>query len=146
MLGVAIQSIIDDIPLLTAQSAERLGYSTQKPLALLERIIQASSNPGDLIMDPFSGCGTTIATAQKLDRRWIDIDITYLAIAMHKSRLNDHFKLEPGKDYDIIGEPKDLLSARQLARDNRYQFQWWAISLINARPPEQDRRQKGQEG
>jgi site-specific DNA-methyltransferase (adenine-specific) len=103
-------------------------------LELLERIINSSSNPGDIVLDPFSGCGTCIAAAQKLGRQWIGIDITHLAIAMHKSRLKDMYGLEPKRDYAVIGEPEDLAGARQLARDDRYQFQWWALSLIEARP------------
>ena len=123
-----------DIQFINWEEAQRLGYPTQKPLALLERIILASSNPGDIILDPFSGCGTAISAAQKLNRRWIGIDITHLAITMHKARLKDMFNLEPGKDYDVIGEPLDLTSARQLAQDDRYQFQWWALSLVKAKP------------
>ncbi len=134
MPGVPLQDVWDDIQPIGAQAAERLGFPTQKPLALLERIIQASSNPGDVVLDPFSGCGTAIAAAQKLGRQWIGIDITHLAIAMHKSRLKDMFRLEAGKDYEVIGEPQDLAAARQLARENRYQFQWWALSLVQARP------------
>jgi site-specific DNA-methyltransferase (adenine-specific) len=132
MPGVPLQDIWSDIK--PAIGNEDLGYPTQKPLALLERIIQASSNPGDVVLDPFSGCGTAIAAAQKLGRRWIGIDITHLAIAMHKARLKDMFNLEPGRDYQIIGEPEDLPAARQLAQDDRYQFQWWALSLVKARP------------
>lgn len=132
--GTPIQDVVMDIDPISAQAAERLGYPTQKPLALLERIIQASSNSGDIVLDPFSGCGTAISAAQKLGRHWIGIDITHLAIAMHKSRLKDMFNLEPGKDYKVIGEPADLESARQLAQDDRYQFQWWALSLVEARP------------
>lgn len=131
--GQPLQDIWTDISF-PPTTAERLGYPTQKPLALLERIIESSSNPGDVVLDPFSGCGTAIAAAQKLGRAWVGIDVTYLAIAMHKSRLKDMFNLEPGKDYKIIGEPEDLYSARQLAEDDRYQFQWWALSLIQARP------------
>ncbi len=134
MKGSPTQDNWIDIPPLMGSSAERLGYPTQKPLPLLERIIQASSNPGDIVLDPFSGCGTAISAAQKLGRQWIGIDITHLAIAMHKSRLKDMFNLEPGKDYRVIGEPEDLESARQLAHDDRYQFQWWALSLAEARP------------
>lgn len=134
MKGSPTQDNWIDIPPLMGSSAERLGYPTQKPLELLERIIQASSNPGDIVLDPFSGCGTAISAAQKLGRQWIGIDITHLAIAMHKSRLKDMFNLEPGKDYRVIGEPEDLESARQLAHDDRYQFQWWALSLAEARP------------
>lgn len=134
MEGVALQDIWIDIPPISSQAAERLGYPTQKPLALLERIIQASSKEGDVVLDPFSGCGTAIAAAQKLGRRWVGIDITHLAIAMHKSRLRDMYDLKAGKDYEVIGEPTDLESAHALAHDDRYQFQWWALSLINARP------------
>jgi len=132
--GLVIGNIWDDIPPVNSQAKDALGYPTQKPLALLERIIQASSNPGDVVLDPFSGCGTAISAAQKLGRQWIGIDITHLAIAMHKSRLKDMFNLEPGQDYRVIGEPEDLESARQLAGDDRYQFQWWALSLVEARP------------
>lgn len=132
--GEPVQNIWDDISPLSALHAERLGYPTQKPLSLLERIIEASSNPGDVVMDPFSGCGTAIAAAQKLGRQWIGIDITHLAINMHKYRLKDMFGLTAGKDYQVIGEPTDLAGAQQLAREDRYQFQWWALSLIGARP------------
>jgi site-specific DNA-methyltransferase (adenine-specific) len=116
------------------EARERLGYPTQKPQELLERIIKASSNPGDFVLDPFCGCGTAIAVAQKLDRRWIGIDVTYLAISLQKYRLKDAFNIDPGKDYLVIGEPVDLDSAKQLAADNRYQFQWWACGMIEAMP------------
>jgi site-specific DNA-methyltransferase (adenine-specific) len=131
MPGVSLQDIWDDIPPVSSQAAERLGYPTQKPLTLLERIIQASSNPGDIVLDPFCGCGTTIAAAQKLGRRWIGIDITHLSIALQKYRLEEMF---PGIQFKVIGEPEDLGSARQLAQDDRYQFQWWALSLVKAKP------------
>ena len=121
----------NDIPPIAASAAERLGYPTQKPIALLERIIAASSNPGDVVLDPFCGCGTSIAAAQKLGRRWVGIDITYLSIALQKNRLNTAF---PDAKYKVIGEPTSLDDARQLALDDRFQFQWWAISLIKARP------------
>lgn len=111
-----------------------MGYPTQKPLTLLERILQASSNEGDVVLDPFCGCGTAVVAAQKLKRRWIGIDITHLSIALMKYRLQDNFELEAGRDYAVIGEPQDLASAQQLAQDDRYQFQWWALSLIGARP------------
>lgn len=120
-----------DIRPVQAQAAERLGYPTQKPLALLERIIQASSNPGDVVLDPFCGCGTAVVAAQKLGRAWIGIDITHLAISLIKYRLKDTFGDIP---YDVIGEPVDLSGARDLAAQDRYQFQWWALSLVKARP------------
>ncbi len=134
MSGVPLQNIWDDIPPIGAQAAERLGYPTQKPLVLLERVIQVSSNPGDIVLDPFSGCGTCIDAAQNLGRKWIGIDITHLAITMHKSRLKDRFGFEPKKDYRVIGEPEDLPGAHQLASEDRFQFEAWAISLVKARP------------
>lgn len=132
--GVLVADMWNDIQPLRAAKAEILGYPTQKPVALLERIVSAGSNPGDLVLDPFCGCGTTIAAAQKLGRTWVGIDITHLSIALQKYRLKAAFGLEPGKDYAVKGEPRDYASALQLANDDRYQFQWWALSLIEARP------------
>jgi site-specific DNA-methyltransferase (adenine-specific) len=132
--GKPLGDVWTDIPPINSQAQERLGYPTQKPIALLERIISASSNPGDVVLDPFCGCGTTIAAAQKLGRRWIGIDITHLSIALQKYRLKDSFGLVEKKDYAVVGEPEDLPSAQQLAHDDRYQFQWWALSLVKARP------------
>jgi len=129
--GVVLQDVWDDIMAVNSQAAERLGYPTQKPLALLERIVAASSNPGDLVLDPFCGCGTAIAAAEKLERHWIGIDITHLSIALQKYRLE---AMWPGIHYTVVGEPEDVGSAYQLAHDDRYQFQWWALSLVKARP------------
>jgi site-specific DNA-methyltransferase (adenine-specific) len=129
--SVPLQDVWNDINPINSQAAERLGYPTQKPLALLERIIQASSNPGDIVLDPFCGCGTAIAAAEKLNRRWVGIDITHLAISLIRYRMKDAF---PGCKYRVIGEPQDLGSATQLAQDDRFQFQWWALSLVHARP------------
>lgn len=131
--GRPVDNLWDDINRISPTSSERLGYPTQKPLALLERLIQASSNLGDLVLDPFCGCGTTIMAAQKLKRRWVGIDITHLAISLIRSRLKDKHVIV-GKDYQVIGEPADLASATELAQTNPYQFQWWALSLIDARP------------
>ena len=100
----------------------------------MERIIQASSNPGDIVLDPFCGCGTAVAAAQKLNRSWIGIDITHLSITLQQYRLKDMFNITEGVDYDVIGEPTNLTEAHQLAKDNRYQFQWWALSLVKAKP------------
>jgi len=132
--GTPVQDEWDDIPSLSGSHKERLGYPTQKPIALLERIIQASSNPGDVILDPFCGCGTAVHAAQKLGRIWVGIDITPLATTLIKSRLYDAFKIEAKKDYDLIGEPTTLSDAKHLANQDRYQFQWWALGLIPARP------------
>ena len=113
------------------QANERLGYPTQKPVALLERIIEASSNEEDVVLDPFCGCGTTIHAAQKLKRQWIGIDITHLAISLIEKRLNDAF---PGITYRVHGTPRDIDGARALAQADKYEFQWWAVSLVNAVP------------
>ncbi len=144
MPGIAIGDMWDDISPINSQAKERLGYPTQKPQALLERIIGASSNEGDSILDPFCGCGTTINVAERLHRKWIGIDITHLAIALIKNRLHDTFgpELSP---YEVIGDPKDLASAQALAEYDRYQFQWWAVGLVNARPA-QDKKKGADSG
>ncbi len=131
MRGVPLQDVWDDIPALGAQANERLGYPTQKPLGLLERIIETSSNPGDVILDPFCGCGTAVCAAQQLGCRWIGIDVTHLSIALLKYRLEDMF---PDIKYKVKGEPEDVAGAKQLAGEDRYQFQWWALSLVRAKP------------
>ena len=119
---------------------ERLGYPTQKPLALLERIIQASSNEGGVVLDPFCGCGTAVAAAEKLGRQWLGIDITHLAVALMKNRLKTMFNLDPGTDYAVVGEPQDSGSARALWEQDPYQFQFWAVSLLEAQPQAEQRR------
>ena len=129
--GQPLQSIWTDIERIGNTSKERLGYPTQKPLALLERIIKASSNEGDVVLDPFCGCGTAVHAAQKLGRQWIGIDITHLAISLIERRLKDAF---PGIAFEVHGTPKDLDGARDLARRDKYQFQWWAVSLVDAVP------------
>jgi DNA modification methylase len=133
--GVPVTDFWDDIDLISPSSVESLGYPTQKPEALLERVIQASSNEGDLVLDPFCGCGTAIAVAQRLNRRWIGIDITHLAVALMKHRLHDMFG--NGVQYKVIGEPVSLPDAKALAENDPYQFQWWALGLVGARPIEE---------
>ncbi len=135
--GVPVQDIWVDVKPLTGAHAERLGYPTQKPEALLERILKASSNEGDVVLDPFCGCGTTVQVAQRLNRQWIGIDITHLAIGLIKKRLSDAFGPEIKQTYDVIGEPTDYAGAAQLAEENKYQFQWWALGQVGARPAEQ---------
>ena len=132
--GKPLGSVWTDIFPLNSQAKERLGYPTQKPEELLERIIKLHTEPGDIILDPFAGCGTAIAAAQRLGRAWIGIDITHLSIALQKYRLQDMFGLKPGADYKVVGEPTHLSGARQLAEDDRFQFQWWALSLVRAKP------------
>ncbi len=173
--GAPVQDVVTDIPPINSQASERLGYPTQKPVALLERIIQASSNPGDMVLDPFCGCGTTIDAAEKLGRDWIGIDVTQLAISLIKNRLQDTYggrikfvssssrreealteirssKSEVREDQSgltsaatekggslvrIIGEPTTPNEAATLAEEDKFQFQWWALGLVGARPVEQ---------
>jgi len=129
--GTVATTVWTDIPPINSQAQERLGYPTQKPLALLERIISASSNEGDLVLDPFCGCGTTVHAAQKLNRRWIGIDVTHLAISLVKRRLIDAF---PQARFEVQGVPKDADAARELAKADKHQFQLWALSMIEAQP------------
>ena len=132
MPGRLMGNVWTDIFPINSQAQERLGYPTQKPQALLERIISASSNPGDVVLDPFCGCGTTIHAAQKLGRQWIGIDITCLAINLIKRRLRDAFGEEI--EFEEKGQPTDFAGAKQLAENDKFQFQHWALSLIGARP------------
>ncbi|MHB8655706.1 MAG: DNA methyltransferase [Terriglobia bacterium] len=144
MPGLAVQSVVTDIPPISAQSAEKLGYPTQKPEALLERIIKASSNEGDIVLDPFCGCGTAIAVAERLKRRWIGIDVTYLAINLVQRRLRDTFPTELSP-YQIIGAPTDQHGAEALKDLDTYQFEWWAVDLVGARPA-RDRKKGADSG
>ncbi len=129
--GSPLDDLWEDIPPIQSQAQERLGYPTQKPEALLERIINASSNEGDVVLDPFCGCGTAIVAAQKLNRKWIGIDVTYLAIGLMEWRLKN---LTPPPKYEVIGEPVDLTGARALAEKDKYQFQWWAVTRTGGQP------------
>ena len=135
--GGVMGTVWTDIPPLNSQAQERLGYPTQKPVALLERILSASSNPGDVVLDPFCGCGTTVHAAQKLDRQWIGIDVTHLAIGLIEKRLRDAF---PTVEFTTHGVPQDIAGARDMARRGRddknyyFEFEKWALSLIAAQP------------
>ena len=142
--GMPVQDVWTDVEALRSWHNEKLGYETQKPLALVERLIQTSSNEADLVLDPFCGCGTAVVAAQKLKRRWIGIDVTHLAVALMKYRLRSVF----GDDvsYDVHGEPVDTESARALAQQDRYQFQYWALSLIQARPEPKDEKKGADRG
>jgi site-specific DNA-methyltransferase (adenine-specific) len=144
LAGVPLQDVWNDIRPMHNLSRERLGYPTQKPEALLERIINASSNEGDVVLDPFCGCGTSINVAERLRRRWLGIDITHLAVSLIRSRLQESF---PGTlaPYEVIGDPKDVASAEALANkdlDGRYQFQWWAVGLVGGRPAQDKKKGK----
>jgi site-specific DNA-methyltransferase (adenine-specific) len=139
--GGVMGTVWTDIPPLNSQAQERLGYPTQKPVALLERILNASSNPGDVVLDPFCGCGTTVHAAQKLGRSWIGIDVTHLAVGLIEKRLREGFvNAVPPLQFTTHGVPQDLDGARNLAargRDDKnyyFEFEKWALSLINAQP------------
>lgn len=126
------EEIVDaDVAWLGTTAPERQGYPTQKPIGLLERIIKASSDEGDIVLDPFCGCGTSVHAAQKLGRQWTGIDITHLAIALIEKRMRSAFR---GIAFEVEGTPRDLDGARDLAVRDKYQFQWWACSLISAQP------------
>lgn len=130
---VVVGDVWTDIDRINQAARERLGYPTQKPVALLERIIYASSNPGDVVLDPFCGCGTALVAAETLGRRWIGIDITYLAIAVMQARLRDMFGIE----VPVEGSPTEVEGARRLAEqapNGREQFELWALTLVGATP------------
>lgn len=144
--GVALQNVWTDIPPINSQASEAMGYPTQKPLALLERIVNASSNPGDLVLDPFCGCGTAVVAAEKLGRQWIGIDVTYIALDLMISRLVKDFGLKRGVDYDVIGDPKDAYSAHKLFEESPKQFEIWAVGLVAGVPQPEKSGDKGVDG
>jgi len=146
--GRPTQSIWADLPPINSQAKEALGYPTQKPEGLLERIILTSSNEGDTVLDPFCGCGTAVAVAQRLHRKWIGIDITHLAIALIRHRLADHYGEQIENEYEVHGVPADAEGARALAKgeDGRYQFQWWALELVGARPVGEGKKKGADKG
>lgn len=131
MPGVPLQDLWADLKPISPGGQERLGYPTQKPEALLERIIESSSNEGDVVLDPFCGCGTAIAVAEKLRRRWVGIDVTYLATHLIKSRLLDGFG--DSISYSVMGEPTSVEDAKRLAKEDPHQFEAWALGLVGAR-------------
>lgn len=134
MPGVPVQNLWDDI---TPELGKKdLGYPTQKPQELLERIIKIGTDEGDTVLDPFCGCGTAIEAAETLDRHWIGVDITHLAISLIKHRLQDAFE---EVEYEVVGEPTTLEGAKKLAEQDPYQFQWWALGLVGARPVDQQK-------
>lgn len=144
--GQPIQDIILDIAPLSDNDAERLGYPTQKPESLLERIVQASSNKGDVILDPFCGCGTAITVAQRLERGWIGIDVTHLAVNLMRSRLIDAFGKAVNGTFKVYGEPTTLEDAEALAEHDKYQFQFWSLGLVGARPEASDEKKGADKG
>jgi DNA modification methylase len=144
--GTLLQDVWTDIAPMNAMAKERLGYPTQKPLALLERIIAASSNEGDLVLDPFCGCGTTVDAATRLKRRWIGIDITYLAVDLIEKRLEHTFGASVLDSYAVYGIPRDLQGAQALFRRSPLDFERWAVSLVNGTPNDIQTGDKGVDG
>ena len=139
--GGVMGNIWTDIAPVNSQAKERIGYPTQKPVALLERILKASTNPGQVVLDPFCGCGTTVEAAQRLERQWIGVDVTHHAIDVIEGRLNDRC---PNANYEVRGRPEDVEAAYDLARRDKYEFQWWANWLIGAQNYRE--RKKGADG
>jgi DNA modification methylase len=133
--GMPAQDVWTDIEALRSWHKEKMDYPTQKPEPLLERIIEASTAPGDVVLDPFCGCGTSIVVAERLGRSWVGIDVTALAVTLMKNRLTTAFEAHPA-EYEVIGEPTTLDDALRLASEDPYQFQWWALGLVGARPAE----------
>lgn len=144
--GKAVPDLWTDIDRINPVGSERIGYPTQKPLALLERIIQASSNEGGMVLDPFCGCGTTITAAEELGRSWIGIDITYLAIDIMKRRLEHAYGEDAKHLYWEDGIPRDLPSAKALFKRNALDFERWAVSLVNGTPNEKQVGDRGMDG
>jgi site-specific DNA-methyltransferase (adenine-specific) len=140
---VTVGDVWTDIDRLNQTAKERLGYPTQKPRALLERIIAASSNPGDVVLDPFCGCGTAVDAAQKLGRRWIGIDVTHIAIGMIENRMREGY---PDIQFETIGVPRDLASAERLAADDPHQFQQWVSWQVGGYPRDKKGGDKGIDG
>jgi len=145
-LGVPVQDVWSDITGIGGTSPERLGYPTQKPVALLERILNASTTPDSVVLDPFCGCGTTIDAAQRLDRRWIGIDITYIAVDLIQKRLEHTYGPEVRSTYDVTGIPRDLASARSLFERSAFEFERWAVSLVQGTPNQKQVGDRGIDG
>jgi DNA modification methylase len=129
--GVAVQSLWDDISPMSPTSKERLGYPTQKPEALLDRIIKTSSNEGDILLDAFCGCGTTLVSAQRMKRKWIGIDISPTSCRIMAKRLESYFGIKEGKDFTVCDLPKSIEELRQYPA---FEFQNWAINAIGGIP------------
>jgi len=144
--GVAVPDMWDDIDKINPKAAERLGYPTQKPLALLDRIIAATTREGDTVLDPFCGCGTTVDSAQRLGRQWIGIDITYIAVDLIRKRLQHTYGESINDAYDVTGIPRDLGSARSLFDRSPFEFERWAVSLVHGTPNQKQVGDRGIDG
>jgi len=133
--GVLIQDIVTDIGPISSHAGERLGYPTQKPITLLDRIIRASTNKGDVVFDPFCGCGTTIYAAVKNERKWIGCDIAILSIKLVREILTgDEYRLVEGKHFDVSGIPVSVEQAQELFKENPFQFEHWIVERVGGFP------------
>jgi site-specific DNA-methyltransferase (adenine-specific) len=141
--GASIQDIWTDISPVNSQANEATGLNTQKPLPLLARIIEASSSAGDLVLDPFCGCGTTIEACEGMGRKWIGIDIAIRQMDVIKDRLDAKFQPRVWKEY---GEPSGVDEAAHLADTNPYDFQWWAVRKLGGQPPKGEKKKGGDGG
>lgn len=144
--GRPLSDVWTDIAPINSRAAERLGYPTQKPLALLERILALSTSPGDVLLDPFCGCGTAVDAAQKLGRRWVGIDITYLAVDLIDKRLRHTYGDTVADTYEVVGIPRDEAGARALFARNPFDFERWAVSLVGGQPNTKQVGDKGIDG
>mgnify|MGYP002724192700 CR=1 FL=1 len=144
--GTPLSDVWSDIPLISSNAAEALGYPTQKPVALLQRILDASTNPGDIVLDPFAGCGTTIDAAEKLNRQWIGIDVTYIAVDLILKRLHHAYGTQILSQIEVSGIPRDIASAQALFDRNPFDFERWAVSLLNGQPNQKQTGDKGVDG
>lgn len=144
--GIPAQDVITDVKPLNNVAAERLGYPTQKPLALLDRFIRASSNPGDVVLDPFCGCGTTIDAAARAGRQWVGIDISFIAVDLIRNRLEDVFGPSIAHAYHVTGIPSDVGAAQALFEQSPFEFERWAVSLVGGTPNEKQVGDKGVDG
>ncbi|WAB09831.1 DNA methyltransferase [Streptomyces phage TagePhighter] len=144
--GRPLGDVWTDIPPINSRAAERLGYPTQKPMVLLERIIELATKKGDLVLDPFCGCGTTVDAAQKLDRRWIGIDVTTLAVDLIDARLRHTYGEEIRETYEILGIPRDISGAQALFRRSPFEFERWCVMMLDGQPNEKQVGDRGIDG
>ncbi|MGK3203212.1 DNA methyltransferase [Amycolatopsis sp. MEPSY49] len=144
--GKPLDDVWSDIPPLNSRAAERLGYPTQKPVSLLERIIKMASKEGDVVLDPFCGCGTAIAAAERLDRRWMGIDVTYLAVDLIEKRLRHTYGESVMDKFTVVGIPRDVEAAQALFARSPFEFERWAVSLVDGQPNEKQVGDKGIDG
>lgn len=144
--GVGVQDIITDIGPISSQSKDRLGYPTQKPVALLDRIVRASSNPGDVVFDPFCGCGTTIYAAQRAERRWVGCDIAILAVRLIRERLVEDYRLVEGIHFAVNGVPTSVEGAQELFDRDPFQFQHWFVERVGGFPMQRKVADRGIDG